>query len=111
MIEKRSAVENLEDILSVEGIDMVQFGPSDYSMSIGIPGEINHPKVKEAELKTIKTALKMDVAPRAEISTPEEAKKYIDLGVRNFNLNIDLSILYKWWKKNGTEMRKILSRL
>lgn len=111
MIEKKSAVENLEEILSVERIDMVQFGPSDYSLSIGLPGERNHPKVREAELKTIKTALKMDVAPRAEIISPEEAKRYIELGVRNFSLNTDVRILYDWWKKNGSELKRILSKI
>jgi len=111
MIEKKSAVENLEEILSVEGIDMVQFGPADYSLSIGLPGETKHPKVREAELKTIKTALKMDVAPRAEISNPEDAKRYIELGVRNFSIGTDVSILYGWWKKNGEELKKILSSI
>lgn len=111
MIEKKSAVENLEEILSVEGIDMVQFGPSDYSLSIGLPGETSHAKVKEAELKTIKTALKMNVAPRAEIRNPEQAKKYIGLGVRNFSLNTDITILYDWWKNNGSELKTILSNL
>jgi len=37
---------------------MVQFGPGDYSLSLGYPGQCNHPKVKEAELKTIETAIK-----------------------------------------------------
>ncbi|RJS85916.1 2,4-dihydroxyhept-2-ene-1,7-dioic acid aldolase [Candidatus Bathyarchaeota archaeon] len=110
MIEKKSAVENIEEILSVEGVDMVQFGPADYSLSIGRPGEINHPKVKEAELKTIKTALKMDVAPRAEINSPKEAKKYLDLGVKHFNLNTDIKILYTWWKEKGSELRRVLSK-
>lgn len=109
MIEKKSAVENLEEILSVKGVDMVQFGPSDYSISIGIPGETRHPKVKEAELKTIKTALKMGVAPRAEIQSPKEAKDYIELGVRNFSLHTDIRILYSWLRENGSELRKILS--
>jgi len=111
MIEKKTAVENLEEILSVEGVDMVQFGPSDYSLSIGLPGETSHPKVKEAELKTIKTALKMDVAPRAEIRFPEDAKRYIDFGVRNFSLNTDVRILYDWWKTNGSELRKMFTGL
>lgn len=111
MIEKKSAVENLEEILSVEGIDMIQFGPADYSLSIGLPGEKNHPKVKEAELKTIKTALKMDVAPRAEIKSPEEAKRYIELGVRDFSLNTDVRILYDWWKKKGSELKRKLSKI
>ena len=43
MIEKAGAVENLEALLSVEGVDMVQFGPADYSMSIGLAGQFDHP--------------------------------------------------------------------
>src|SRR5258707_3543988 len=49
MIEKASAVENLEAILSVPGVDMVQFGPADFSMSIGLAGQFDHPRVREAE--------------------------------------------------------------
>ena len=51
MIEKKQAVDDLEALLSVPTLDMVQFGPGDYSMSIGLVGEGNHPKVKEAEMK------------------------------------------------------------
>ena len=40
MIEKAPAVENLEDLLAVKGVDMVQFGPADYSISIGLPGAV-----------------------------------------------------------------------
>jgi 2-keto-3-deoxy-L-rhamnonate aldolase RhmA len=109
MVEKKQAVENLEEILSVKGVDMVQFGPSDYSVSIGSPGDYANPKVKEAELKTIKTALKMDVAPRAEIGRPEDAKRYLDLGVRNFSLGTDVGILNMYWKNNGAELKKLLS--
>src|SRR5437764_13702351 len=76
MIEKAQAVENLESLLSVKGVDMVQFGPADYSMSLGIPGQWDHPRVKEAERYTIETALKKGIAPRAEITHPEEAKRY-----------------------------------
>ena len=45
MIEKESAVENLEDLLAVKGVDMVQFGPADYSMSLGLTGQWTHPRV------------------------------------------------------------------
>ncbi len=80
MIEKASAVEHLEAMLSVKGVDMVQFGPADYSMSIGIPGQWDHPRVKEAEAHVIKTALRLGVAPRVEIDTPDQAKPYLDMG-------------------------------
>ncbi|HID90566.1 TPA: 2,4-dihydroxyhept-2-ene-1,7-dioic acid aldolase [Candidatus Bathyarchaeota archaeon] len=110
MIEKRAAVESLEAILSVEGVDMVQFGPADYSLSIGLPGETSHPKVREAELRTIRTALRMGVAPRAEIRSPKEARRYVELGVRDFSIGTDVGILYRWWKENGDELRRVLSR-
>ncbi|KXA92344.1 hypothetical protein AKJ64_03440 [candidate division MSBL1 archaeon SCGC-AAA259E17] len=109
MIEKESAVENLEDILAVEGVDMVQFGPADYSLSLGKPGKTDHPEVKKAEEKVIQTALGMDVRPRAEIRTPEDAERYIDMGVTDFSLETDVRILYGWWKKNGADLNEILS--
>ncbi len=108
MIEKKGAVENLEEILSVKGVDMVQFGPADYSMSIGLPGQWNHPKVREAERRTIETALKMGVAPRAEIGSPEAAKPYLDLGVKHFCIGTDLVILSQWWKGSGESLRKLI---
>jgi len=66
MIEKHGAVENLEEILSIDGVDMIQWGGSDYSMSVGRPGERNSPELKAVERKVIETALNMGVPPRAK---------------------------------------------
>ncbi len=112
MIEKREAVDNLEEILSVKGIDMVQFGPGDYSLSLGYPGQRNHPKVKEAELKTIKIALKKGIRSRVEIGSIDykikELQKYIELGVKDFSLPSEGKIVYEWLKKHGKNIRKSL---
>src|SRR5438874_2994914 len=110
MIEKASAVENLEALLSVPGVDMVQFGPADYSMSLGIPGQWDHPRVKEAERYVIETALKMGIAPRAEIFEPEDTKRYLDMGVKHFCIGTDVSILFQWFTRAGKAMRSILGR-
>lgn len=108
MIEKESAVENLEALLSVEGVDMVQFGPADYSNSIGIPGQWSDPRVKEAEKYVIETALQMGIAPRAEISQPDGAKPYLDMGVKHFCVGTDVNILFDWFRQNGKSMRDAL---
>lgn len=112
MIEKKEAVDNIEEILSVKGIDMVQFGPGDYSLSIGYPGQRNYPKVKEAELKTIETAIKKGIRPRVEIGSIdykiEDLQKYIELGVKDFSLPSDGKIVYEWLKKHGGNIRKSL---
>jgi 2-keto-3-deoxy-L-rhamnonate aldolase RhmA len=108
MIEKESAVENLESLLSVKGVDMVQFGPADYSNSIGLPGQWSHPRVKEAERHVIDTSLRMGIAPRAEIAHPDDAKPYLDVGVKHFCMGTDVSILFDWFKHNGQVMRETL---
>ncbi|MFN0051854.1 MAG: HpcH/HpaI aldolase family protein [Planctomycetales bacterium] len=110
MIEKESAVENLESLLSVKGVDMVQFGPADYSMSLGLTGQFTHPRVVEAERYVIETSLKMGVAPRAEISRPEEAARYLDMGVKHFCVGTDMSILFNWFRDSGKAMNDVLKR-
>jgi len=109
MIEKKTAVDHLEEILSVDGIDMVQWGPADYSLSIGRPGERGSPEVKAVERRVIETALSMGIPPRAEVHTVDQAKYYLDLGVRHFSIGIDISILYDWLKHNGEDLRRVIS--
>jgi 4-hydroxy-2-oxoheptanedioate aldolase len=110
MIEKRQAVENLEAILSVKGVEMIQFGPGDYSMSIGVPGQFSHPKVREAETYVIETALAMGIHPRAEIDHPSQAERYLAMGVRHFCMGNDMQILFDWYKASGKGMAELLGR-
>lgn len=106
MLEKKPALDNLEEILSVPGVDMIQWGPADFAMSIGKPGQWGSPEVKAAEQKVIDTCLKMNVHPRIEIGAADGAKRYLDMGVRHFSIGTDVSILYQFWKNEGDALRK-----
>lgn len=108
MIEKRQCVEDLDNVLSVPGIDMVQFGPADYSMSIGATGQYTHPDVVKAERKMIETALKKGIHPRVELRDPAQAERYIEMGVKHFCIGWDVTILHAWWAEKGAEMRGLL---
>lgn len=114
MVEKRSAVENLEAILKVPGIDMVQFGPADYGLSVGKPSRNYttglHPDVQEAREYTIKTCIKMGVRPRAEIGSAAEADYYTNLGVKDFNLSSDIAILRQFYGREGADLRERVTR-
>ena len=110
MIEKKEAVDNLEEILSVPGIDMVVWGGGDYSMSIGKPGQARDPDVLATRDYVHKTALEMGIQPRAEISHPEEAKPFLDQGIRHFALGTDLAILLNWWKENVEKLSDIIDK-
>lgn len=109
MIEKKSCVDDLDAILSVPGIDMVQFGPSDYSMSIGKTGQTTDPEVVAAERKTIETALAKGLHPRVEIGDASQAAKYIEMGVKHFCIGWDVSILANYWSAQGSTMIDMLS--
>ncbi|MDE0206478.1 MAG: aldolase/citrate lyase family protein [Candidatus Tectomicrobia bacterium] len=109
MIEKDGAVQNLEEVLSVPGVDMIQWGGSDYSMSVGRAGERGSAEIKAVERKVIETSLKMGVPPRAEINTADQAKYYLDMGVRHFCIGTDVNILYDWWKAHGEDVRKAVT--
>jgi 4-hydroxy-2-oxoheptanedioate aldolase len=112
MIEKKQAVDELEQILSVKGIDFIQWGPADYSMSIGRPGAYRSrqdQEIRKVERRVVETCLKLGVPPRAEISSVDEAKYYLDLGVRHFSIGADILILYDWLKQAGESLRKILA--
>jgi 4-hydroxy-2-oxoheptanedioate aldolase len=110
MIEKREAVENLDEILAVPGIDLLQWGPADYSMSIGCAGERRDPRVTAAEKRVYTAAAAAGIPCRAEVRTVDDAKYYLDMGVRHFSLSADLHILFGWWKSNGEALRKELEQ-
>ena len=109
MIEKREAVENLDAILDVPGVDMVQFGPSDYAMSIGLPGQGAHQRVKDAEQFVIETAHARGIPARAEIRDTSGAAPYLKMGVRHFCVGWDVRILNDWFVAQGKAMQDVLA--
>jgi len=109
MIEKKGAMENLEEILSIKGVDMVQFGPGDYSISIGKPGQARSPEMQKIQRDMIELALKKGVAPRVETTSFTETKPYVEMGVRHFCIGTDLKVIYGWCQQQVEGMRKLLT--
>jgi 2-keto-3-deoxy-L-rhamnonate aldolase RhmA len=109
MIEKAGAMEQIDEILSIKGLDMVQFGPGDYSINIGKAGKGRDPDVQKAQRDMIEKALKKGIHPRVEIGSFEQAKPWIEMGVRHFCVGWDLRIIYDWCKTNGEGLKKLLS--
>lgn len=80
MVENEQVVSDLDNIFAIEGLDYCLFGPSDYSMSLGLRStKKNHPKVQEAIKKTVEAAAKYKKAVGIGIGEPweEEAKNIL----------------------------------
>jgi 4-hydroxy-2-oxoheptanedioate aldolase len=111
MIEKKEAMENLEEILSIEGVDMVRLGGTDYSMSIGKPGQMGHFEVQKAQRDMIELAMRKGVAPLVQLRGGgfEDAKPFIEMGVRHFCVCTDLNSIAQQCKQQGEGMRRLLA--
>lgn len=111
MIEKAVAVDNIEEICSIPGVDMIQFGPSDYCMSRGWNVKDHREEARAAERRCIEVALAHGVQPRCEIHSVEAAKCYMDLGVRHFCLGDQLVQFQAYLNGEGKLMREAADAL
>lgn len=109
MIEKRTAVDDLANILAVPGVGLVQFGPFDYAMSAGSPHAARSEEVRSVERYVIEQCTLAGIPVRAEIGSAAEAEYYKELGVRHFSIGVDLVILFDWWRANASAVRDIVS--
>jgi len=107
MVEKKSLFDHLEEVLDLD-IDMIQFGPMDFAMSVGVWGQPGNPKVIEAQETTIKMALKRDKHPRIELPSVENADKYLQKGVRDFCIGWDIRVVKDFLVQNASPLRKLL---
>jgi 2-dehydro-3-deoxyglucarate aldolase/4-hydroxy-2-oxoheptanedioate aldolase len=80
-IETQLAVDRREELLSVPGIDAVLIGPVDLSISLGVPGEFQHPKMVQAMEQIRDTALAHGVAPGMHARTLALAKFWKERGM------------------------------
>lgn len=93
MIEHVKAVENIDDILAVKGVDSIMVGALDLSGSMGLLGQTDHPKVEEA-IQTVLAACKRAKVPAGIITGgPDNAKERVKQGFTNIILGIDILFL------------------
>ena len=109
MVEKKALVDRLDEILAVPGVDMVQWGPSDYGMSSGLVGQPD--KIKAVERMVIEKSLAAGVPPRIELMGLENIDYYLDLGVRHFRMGTDMAILKRFWQSQGDALRERLAKI
>ncbi|HEY2157140.1 MAG TPA: aldolase/citrate lyase family protein [Isosphaeraceae bacterium] len=97
-LEEPHAVDRAEEIAAVPGVDMLMFGPADFSVITGIPGEFSHPSIA-ASLETVARAVKNTGKNwAATCGSLDAARKMIEMGARLVFHGCDLIFV-----KNGLE--------
>lgn len=98
-VEGLEGVKNLDDILTVQGIDVIFIGPYDLSQSLGFPGDIHHPKVVEQIKIIVKKAMEADILVGTFVDTPQDAQYWKSLGIKYIANSVDVGIFYSACKE------------
>jgi 4-hydroxy-2-oxoheptanedioate aldolase len=88
-VETAAAVEALPEIVKLPDIDVLFIGPTDLSTSLGVPGELQHPRVQEAFSRIAEVVTASDKALGILVPNAEAAKQWLDRGARFVLIVVD----------------------
>ncbi|WP_099332745.1 aldolase/citrate lyase family protein [Actinomyces minihominis] len=92
-IESMEAVDNVAEILAVEGVDAVFIGPSDLAASMGLLGQQSHPDVVAAAHSVIAAAHAAGKPVGINAFDPQVAQSYLEAGVDFLLVGADVSLV------------------
>ncbi len=94
-LEGIEAIDNLEEILAVDGYDILFIGPYDLSQSLGVPGDISNPKVLSAMIDIVERAKAKGKIVGTFTDDIELVEKWKNLGVQYISHSTDSGIFYE----------------
>lgn len=103
-IEDPEPMAELEDICAMPGIDMIFFGPADYSQGIGKPFQFGCSELTEARKRIAQTARKHGKFA-GTVGTPETMKDLVAMGYQFINVGADVEALRGYYTKQLKEIK------
>lgn len=104
-LEGREAIENLEEILNVNGIDIIFIGPYDLSQSLGVPGQVDHPEVHNKMKYIIGKARENGIVVGTFVDNMKNALQWRKMGVQYISYSVDVGIFYESCKNTINDFR------
>ncbi len=97
-IESAAGVEHVEEIVGHPEVDGAMVGPYDISGSLGIPGQLEHPKVRAACQQVIEACRRLGKACGTQLVEPNSGRvaDALGAGYTFIVLSSDLFLLWKW---------------
>jgi len=108
-VETPQSISNLSEIAAVPGIDVVFVGPFDLSVSLGIPGEVNHPREIEAIDKVLSVCLPEKVVGIQLFDVPS-IKTWVQKGIRLISYSSDSALLADAAAAGVADIKKSLQK-
>jgi 4-hydroxy-2-oxoheptanedioate aldolase len=105
-IEDKEAIQNLDAILAVEGIDFFATGKADLSQSLNVPGKIDSELVLDAENTIIRKVISHHKKATIMATTIERISELVKMGVSNIVVTTDSSALYQGLRDRVLSLRE-----
>ena len=107
--ESAEAIERADDIAAVEGVDMVLLGINDLLAGMGLAGQYEHPKVREAYARTIAACRKCGkhVGVGGLSTRPQLAAEFVAMGARMISTGTDIQFLLAAMTEKAKQVREI----
>ncbi len=91
-IEGVEGIEHFDDIIAVDDIDVIFIGPYDMSQSMGIPGQVNDPRLVEEIGKLVEKCRAKGKHAGIFVDDVATAKRYKDIGVKYIAVSVDVNV-------------------
>lgn len=92
-IETKQALDNLDAIAAVNGVDILFVGPQDLTLSLGLLDDRRNPRMREAMGAVVNACEEHGKIPGTLVIDPEEKRMAVDLGFRFISLASDIRFL------------------
>lgn len=92
-IETAEAVDRLDELLSVPGVDAALVGPTDLSFALGVPGKMDDPKLVAAIEKTLAACIARKVIPAIHTNVTGMTAGWARRGMRMVSINSEAGLL------------------
>lgn len=109
-VEGIEAVAQLDEILGVEGIDILFIGPYDLSQSLGVPGQTMHPLVIDAMKKITRKAAGRGITVGTFTDSRETLKLWMEAGVKYLSYSVDVGIFSEACCRLQTQFEEMAGR-
>jgi 2-dehydro-3-deoxyglucarate aldolase/4-hydroxy-2-oxoheptanedioate aldolase len=94
-IETKPALDRIDELLSVPRVDAVLIGPADLSVSLGVPGEFEHPTFVAAVDRIRESCTRQCVVPGMHFRTAALAREWRDRGIRFVSCGTEVGFLFE----------------
>lgn len=105
-LEGKEGLENIDDILQVDGLDVIFIGPYDLSQSLGIPGQVDSPVLLEKMQNITEKCKKKDKLVGTFVEDYSLAQKWINAGVTYIAFSVDVGLLYNTLHQISLNIKK-----